>query len=114
MVADTGRALHLYLNPGYEENVLEYGYDPIAGQRVIGKEPWQEICPSRAKYTLFVRAYLSEEGQAASPSIEFGNGIRPVATCLDAIKNTIVTSAYAPAMADGVPVPSTYTELFGN
>jgi len=114
VVVDVGRALHLYLNPGYEENVLAYGYEHIAGQRVIGKEPWQDICPSRAKYSLWVRAYLSEEGKAASPTIEFGNGIRPVANCLEAIKDTIITSQYAPAMAEGVPVPSTYIELFGN
>jgi hypothetical protein len=113
-IVDVGRALHLYLNPGYEENVLEYGYEHIAGQRVIGKEPWQDICPSRAKYTLWVRAFLSEEGEAASPTIEFGNGIRPVSNCLEAIKDTIITSQYAPAMAEGVPVPSTYIELFGN
>lgn len=111
---DVGRAVHLYLNPGYEENVLEYGYEHIAGQRVIGKEPWQDICPSRAKFSLWVRAFLSEEGIAASPTIEFGNGIRPVADCLDAIENTIITSQYAPAMAEGVPVPSTYIEIFGN
>jgi hypothetical protein len=57
---------------------------------------------------------LSEEGNAESPTIEFGNGIRPVAACLEAIKQTIVTGQYTPAMAEGVPVPSTYIEAFSN
>jgi len=105
----------IFPNPGYEENVLAYGIDHVAGQRVIGKkEPWNEACPSRAHYRLLVRAYLGEDGKADNPSIEFGDGIRPIASCLDAIKATIVNSLYVPAMADGVPVPSTYIELFGN
>lgn len=109
------QAVHLYLNPGYEENVLEYGFEHIAGQRVIGKkEPWTDVCPARAQYSVWVRAYLSEEGKAESPTIEFGNGIRPISTCLDAIKKTIISSQYTPAMSEGVPVPSTYIEVFSN
>ena len=105
----------IFPNPGYEENVLAYGTDHVAGQRVIGKkEPWNKACPSRARYRVLVRAYLGEDGKADNPSIEFGDGIRPIASCLDAIKATIVNSLYVPATADGVPVPSTYIELFGN
>ena len=107
--------VHLYLNPGYEENVLEYGYEHIAGQRVIGKkEPWNDVCPNHARYSVWVRAYLSEEGKAESPTVEFGNGIHPIANCIDAIEETIIASRYTPAIAEGVPVPSTYIEVFSN
>ena len=105
----------IFPNPGYEENVVAYGIDHVAGQRVIGKdEPWNKACPRRAHYRVSVRAYLGEDGKADNPSIEFGNGIRPIASCLDAIKATIIDSLFVPAMSDGVPVPSTYVELFGN
>lgn len=107
--------VHLYANPGYEENVLAYGFEHVAGQRVIGKkEPWNDACPNHANFTVWARAYLSEEGQAENPTIEFSNGLRPIASCLDAIKKTIVTSRYTPATSEGVPVPSTYIEIFGN
>lgn len=110
------RNIHVYLNPGYAENVEAYRYDHIAGQRVTsGKnEPWQDACPERAKYAVWVRAYLGEDGKAANPSIVHASGVIPVARCQDAIKQTIVQSLYTPAMADGVPVPSTFVELFGN
>lgn len=110
------RSIHVYLNPGYAENVEAYSYDHIAGQRVTsGKnEPWQDACPERAKYAVWVRAYLGEDGKAASPSIVHASGVIPVARCQEAIKQTIVQSLYTPALADGVPVPSTFVELFGN
>lgn len=107
--------VYLYANPGYEENVLAYGFEHVAGQRVIGKnEPWNDACPKHANYTVLVRAHLSEEGTAENPTIEFTNGLRPIETCLSAIKRTIVASAYTPATSEGVPVPSTYVEFFGN
>jgi hypothetical protein len=107
--------VRIFPNPGYQENVLAYGIDHVAGQRVIGKnEPWNEACPSRAHYRVIARAYLGEDGRADNPSIEFGNGIRPIASCLDAIKQTLVDSLYTPAMSEGAAVPSTYVELFGN
>jgi hypothetical protein len=109
------REIHFYLNPGYEENVEAYGYDHVAGQRAIGKvEPWNEVCPKRAQYSVWVRAYLGEDGQADSPSIQHVDGIMPTATCQDAIKQTILSSQYTPALADGEPVPSTFVEFFGN
>ena len=117
---DDGKAaaeqfVYLYANPGYEENVLAYGFEHVAGQRVIGKnEPWNDACPNHANYTVLVRAHLSEEGKAENPTIEFTNGLRPIETCLTAIKRTIVASAYTPATSEGVPVPSTYIEFFGN
>jgi len=107
--------VRLYMNPGYEENVLEYGFDHIAGQRVIGKnEPWMDACPKHARYSLWVRAYLGEDGRAESPTIEFGNGLRPISSCLDSIKQTIIDGRYTPAIADGIAVPSTYIEIFSN
>ena len=109
------KLVRLYPNTGYEENVLEYGFHYTAGQRAIGKkEPWNDACPSRAKYTVWARSYLGEDGKADSPTIEFGQGLRPIASCLDAIKQTIVNSKYTPAMSEGEFVPSVYIEIFGN
>ena len=110
------RNVHLYLNPGYGENVAEYGYEHIAGQRATRgeDEPWMKICPQRAKYAVWARAYLSEAGRADPPNIEHAEGVMPTPACLDAISATIAESAYTPAYADGEPVPSTFVELFGN
>jgi len=107
--------IELFLNPGYEENVEAYGEDHIAGQRAFAKkEPWMKICPQRAQYNVWARAYLGEDGKADSVSIVHANGIMPTARCQDAIRETIIASQYAPAYADGVPVPSSYVEIFGN
>jgi hypothetical protein len=109
------RRIHFYLNPGYEENVKAYGFEHVAGQRAIGKqEPWMSVCPQRAQYALWVRAYLGEDGKADSPSIQHSDGIMPTETCLDAIKETILSGQYTPALADGEAVPSTYVEFFSN
>jgi hypothetical protein len=107
--------IYFILNPGYEENVKAYGFGHIAGQRVIGKkEPWSAACPQRARYAVWVRAYLSEEGYADNATIDHVEGIVPTATCQDAIKQTILTSRYTPAYSDGQPVPSTFIEAFSN
>ena len=109
------RIIRYYLNSGYEENMQAYGTDYIAGQRVIGKkEPWQDVCPKSAKFGLWARAYLGEDGQVSNVSLVHGNGIMPVARCQDAIKQTILASTFTPAQSDGVPVPSTFVEVFGN
>ena len=109
------RIIRYYLNSGYEENMQAYGTDYIAGQRVIGKkEPWQDECPEKAKFGLWARAYLGEDGQVSNVSLVHGNGIMPVARCQNAIKETILASAFTPAISDGVPVPSTFVEVFGN
>ena len=108
------RRIFLYLNPGHAENVEAYGYDYIAAQRVIGNEPWQDICPQRANYLLTLRAYVGEDGQSGSPSLEKISGIMPTNDCQNAIKDTILSSAFTAGMADGYPVPSAYVELFGN
>lgn len=108
------RKIHFYLNPGHAENIEAYGYDHIAAQRAIGKEYWQDVCPKRAGYLLIVRAFVGEDGRADNPSIEPIAGIMPTADCQNAIKDTILQSAFTPAFADGVPVPSSYLERFGN
>ena len=108
------RNINFYLNPAYAENVEAYGPDHIAAQRVIGKESWQDICPKRAGYLLLVRAFVGEDGRADNPSIEPLAGIMPTADCQNAIMDTILRSAYTPAFSDGVAVPSSYMESFGN
>jgi hypothetical protein len=109
------RRIFYVLNPGYEENVDAYGIDHIAGQRAIGKrEPWNEVCPKRARYLVLVRSYLGQDGRADNVSIEHRDGIVPTETCKDAIRQTILASRFTPAYADGEPVPSTYFEPFGN
>jgi hypothetical protein len=105
----------IYLNPGYEENVEAYGDGHIAGQRAFHKkEPWMKVCPRSAKYSVWARAYLGEDGKADSVSIVHANGIMPTAACQDSIKQTVLGSQYTPAYAEGEPVPSSYVELFGN
>ena len=109
------QTIDYYLNPGYEENVKAYGFRHVAGQRVIGKkEPWNDACPKRARYAVWVRAYLGPDGRADSPTIQHADGITPTQGCLDAIKRTVVGSLYTPALADGEPVPSTFVEPFSN
>lgn len=108
------REIKLYPNPGYNENINAYGAEHVAGQRVIGKEPWQDVCPQRAKYLVAVRAFLGEDGRSQSPSIERLTGIMPAPDCQNAIKETILSSRFVPAMADGYPVPSAFVETFGN
>ncbi|MGI9204326.1 MAG: hypothetical protein ACR2Q3_09975 [Woeseiaceae bacterium] len=114
-VARANRRVSIYLNPGFEENVAAYGYDHVAGQRVIGKkEIWNEVCPKRAKYAVWVRAYLSEEGEVGNPTIDHADGVMPTANCQNAIRDTVLASKFTPAMADGVAVPSAFIEIFGN
>lgn len=108
------RTVDLYLNPGYTENVEAYGYDHIAGQREVGKEPWTGICPHHAQFSVRVVAYLGADGKPDNASINHSGGGRPTERCQNAIKDTILSSSYTPALADGVPVPSTYVEMFGN
>lgn len=109
------RDVHLYLNPGYEENVAAYGYDHVGGQRVLaGKEAWQDVCPQRAKFAVWVRLFLGEDGQTQSPSVVHASGILPTQTCQEALKRSVLSAQYIPAYDEGMPVPSTYVEIFGN
>lgn len=108
------RDIKLYLNPGHGENIDAYGPDHVAAQRVIGEEPWMDICPQRAQFFVLARAFVGENGRAESPSLERLGGIIPAPDCQAAIKETILTSTYTPAMADGEPVPSAFVETFSN
>ena len=108
------RDIYVYRNPGHAENIEAYGYDYVAAQRVVGKEPWQKICPQRARYLLRLKAFVGEDGQSASPNLEKVSGIIPTLDCQNAIKDTILSSLFTPAMADGYPVPSAFVELFSN
>ena len=109
------RSIYFYLNPGYEENIKAYGFDHVAGQRVIGRnEPWNEACPKRAKFSVLAKAFLGEDGRADSPSLSHSQGVMPTPACQEAIKQTILQSRYTPAMADGYAVPSSFVEPFGN
>ena len=111
---DDERNIILYPNPGYEENVNAYGADYIAAQRVIGREPWQDVCPQRAGFVVLARAFVGEDGRSESPSLERISGILPAPNCQEAIRDTILNSAFTPAMADGYPVPSAFVEIFSN
>lgn len=104
----------LYPNPAEPENLKEYGMGHIAAQRSIGKEPWMKVCPQRAGYVIVARAHVNIEGVASSVSLHHGAGIVPTGPCQQAIIDTVTGSDYAPATVDGVAVPSTFVEPFGN
>lgn len=109
------RTVKIVLNPGEPENVGVYGEEHVAAQRVIGsKEPWMAICPQRAQYAVWAKAFVGEDGNAENPSVEHSGGVMPTATCQNAIMETVLASRYIPAFVDGLPVPSTFVELFSN
>ncbi len=109
------RRIDIHLNPGHEENIKAYGYDHIAGQRVIArKQSYEDACPKHAQYVVWVLAYLGEDGKAESPRVVHSDGIMPTETCQSALKQAVVASQFTPAMANGVAVPSTFIELFSN
>jgi hypothetical protein len=108
-------SIDIHLNPGYEENVKAYGDDHIAGQRAITKkQPFRDACPKRARYVVWVLAYLGETGKAENARVEHSDGIMPTETCREALRQTVNSSQFTPAMAGGVAVPSTFVELFSN
>lgn len=104
----------LYPNPGVQENIDEYGELHSAAQRLIGKEKWQHACPKKKRYLVMARAHVDTEGKASSVTLTHGGGIVPPVACQDAIIRNIAESAYIPAFVDGVSVPSTFLEPFGN
>jgi hypothetical protein len=108
------KRINVWSNPGDAENIEAYGDEYVAAQRVIGKESWMKVCPARAQFALTARAHVSVEGVASNVSLSYGYGIVPTGTCQQAIIDTIVQSAFTPAMADGEPVPSAFVEPFGN
>src|SRR5690606_40027015 len=52
--------VNVYPNPGVAENVEAYGADHVAAQRTIGKEEWQDICPERTDYLVWLKARSEE------------------------------------------------------
>ena len=108
------KTINIYLNSGIKDNVEEYGREHVAAQRVLGKEGWEKACPKRAQWRVHAKAHVSEEGIASSVDLEHGSGIVPTGLCQQAIVETIAGSQFAPATIDGVSVPSSYSEPFGN
>ena len=108
------RTVALLNNPGEEENVAEYGENHIAAQRRLEKNAWEKACPKRAKYFVYLRAHVAADGHASNVSIAHGSGIMPTETCRKAIIDAVAASDFTPAYLDGVPVPSTFVEPFGN
>lgn len=108
------RRIGLLLNPGYEENVEAYGAQHVGAQRILTREEWQKVCPNYTRFSVLARAHVSFEGVPSSVSVSEGAGLPISENCREAIAETIRTSIYIPALADGEPVPSTYTEPFGN
>lgn len=101
-------------NPGVTENVEAYGEDHVAAQRAVGDERWQEVCPSRAQYLVWLRAHVAPDGSVSNPSLTHGGGIMPTPRCQQSILETVENSIFFPALSDGEAVPSTYVEPFGN
>jgi len=108
------RRVALLLNPGYEENVEAYGASHVAAQRVLTREEWQKVCPNYTRFSVLAKAHVSFEGVPSSVSVSEGAGLPISENCREAIEHTLRTSIYIPALAEGEPVPSTYTEPFGN
>lgn len=104
----------VWLNPGITENIEAYGEDHIAAQRVIGEEKWQDVCPARAEYLVWLKAHVAHDGTPSNLSLSHGAGLTPSPRCQQAILRTVEQSLFFPALADGEPVPSTYAEPFGN
>lgn len=106
--------VNVYPNPGVQENVDAYGADHVAAQRAIGKEEWQDVCPERAEYLVWLKAHVAEDGTPSNLSLTHGGGIRPTPRCQEAILGSAESSLFFPALANGEPVPSTYVEPYGN
>jgi hypothetical protein len=106
--------VNVYPNPGVQENIDAYGPHHVAAQRAIGKEKWQDVCPARAQYLVWLKAHVAEDGSQSNLSLTHGAGLTPTPRCQQAILDAVEASIFFPALADGEPVPSTYVEPFGN
>ncbi len=112
--ADDENRIRLYANHAYPENHDAYGDDYIAAQRVLTREIWQRVCPSRSRFVVLARAHVAYDGIISSIAITHGSGISISKQCEQAIVTTMENSIYMPAYADGESVPSSYLEAFGN
>lgn len=108
------KEINFVANPGYAENVEAYGHEHVAAQRLFGKEGWGKSCPRQAKFVVLVKANVDYDGTPGAVSVTHAEGIPITQKCEQAIIDTIVTSRFIPAMADGEAVPSTFVEPFGN
>lgn len=108
------QTINVYPNPGVQENIDAYGEAHVAAQRVVGDEAWQDVCPKNARYLVWLKAHVSPEGVASNLSLTHGGGLKPTPRCQQAILETVSSSQFFPALADGEPVPSTYVEPFAN
>lgn len=108
------QTINIYPNPGVQENIDAYGPWHIAAQREIGKEQWQDECPERAQYLVWLKGHVSADGVQSNLSLTHGSGIRPTPRCQQAILDTVEKSLFFPALTEDEPVPSTYVEPFGN
>jgi hypothetical protein len=106
--------LDFVANPGFEENVDAYGQEHIAAQRVFTKESWGKSCPRQAQFIVLAKANVDFDGTPSSVSLTHAAGIPITAGCEQAIIDSLLSSRFIPAMADGEAVPSTYVEPFGN
>ena len=106
--------INIVLNSAVTENVEEYGPNHIGAQRAYQKEYWQKVCPKRAGWTIYALAHVDDQGVASSVNLEHGAGIVPTGQCQAAIIDTVASSRFAPTTVDGVAVPSSYIEPFGN
>lgn len=106
--------VNVFPNPGVQENIDAYGAGHVAAQRVVGKEEWQDVCPERAQYLVWLKAHVAEDGTPSNLSLTHGGGLKPTPRCEQAILASAESSLFFPALADGEPVPSTYVEPYGN
>jgi hypothetical protein len=108
------QTVNVYPNPGVQENVEAYGAAHVAAQRAVGKEEWQDVCPERAQYLVWLKAHVAEDGTPSNLSLTHGGGLKPTPRCEGAILASAESSLFFPALAGGEPVPSTYVEPYGN
>lgn len=109
------QTVRVYPNPGVKENIEAYGPEHVAAQRAIGKEEWQDVCPERAQYLVWLKGHVAEDGSQSNLSLTHGAGLSPAPRCRQAILDSVAASVFFPALAeDGEPVPSTFVEPFGN
>jgi len=101
-------------NPGLEENTTAYGEEHIAAQRSLTRESWQKVCPRRTHFMVWAKAHIAYDGQQSSFSVLPGTGAPITEKCRRGIVETLQESRFIPALADGIPVPSSFIEPFGS
>jgi len=106
--------IKIYNNPGVLENIEAYGEQHIAAQRGLTKERWQQACPKRLRFLVWVKAHVAASGAQSSINIASNDGPPITQKCEDAIIITMKQSRFTPALADEQPVPSTFVEPFGS